>query len=521
MVQAPGSRAVRPLLQPDDLLADRYRLRQPVAAATPGESGPAVLWLADDEVLARQVAVKVITAAGRRGAGAKRFLDAAAAAGTVASPVLARVYDAAIEERPAQRSGRPAGEIDVAYVVSEWVDGPTLEQVLAEDGPWQPQDAVVLATEIAAALELVHARGLTHGRLHPGNVLLPHVGGVKVTDLLVSSALPDQQMPALRAEDPDGVAADVRDLAALLYACLTARWPVSATPQPSGGVPAAQTTRDGDHRGQLISPRQVRAGVPRALDGVVTRALDPTRSGTRPSLRTAAGLGAALEAAVRDDAPPRPAPPRGPRTPRWVRRLTPLLLSLGFVVAVGFGAYAVGRQVGAVPAPDGAEVQAVSSPPAGTSPVGTPIDLTTLSVRDFDPPPSGDGRERPGAVANAHDGDVTTVWQTERYQSDSFGGLKAGVGLVVDLGAPTPLGKIDVVMDGPGAVLELRGAEQPSDTLVGYPVLARARSDGNLVTLEPRAGAQARYVLVWITGLPRQGPGRFQAGIAELRFTRG
>ena len=63
--------------------------------------------------------------------------------------------------------------------------------------------------------------------------------------------------------------------------------------------------------------------------------------------------------------------------------------------------------------------------------VATPIDLGAVPVRDFDPAP-GDGRERSATVPNAVDGDAGTVWETERYSTGQFGGLKGGVGLLLE-----------------------------------------------------------------------------------------
>lgn len=524
-----GSRALRPLLLAEDLLAHRYRLVRPVEASTPGEGGPAVLWLARDEVLARPVAVKVLSAVGRRRASAsERFLEAAAASGAVSHPVFARVYDAALEERPAERSGRPAGDIDVAYVISEWVEGRTLAAVLA-DGPWEPRQARALVTELADALAAAHAVGLVHGRLHPGNVLIPDGGGVKLTDLAVSAVLPDRAVPAARTTDRDGPPTDVRDLAAILYALLTARWPASATPQPSGGLNPAPAGRDGPSRGRLISPGQVRAGVPRALDDVVTRALDPVRARSTPDLTTAAGLCDALDRTSRPDPPPRSVPVRSapsrttpvrtvaaiPAIPPKVRRWIPSVSVLVLLLVIAVTSYTVGRSIGVVP-----KVTAPSaSPPAGGPPGAMAIDLTAVPVSDFDPPP-GDGRERPGSVPNAHDGDATTVWETERYTSDTFGGIKEGVGLLIDLGAPTPVSGVELNLTAPGTVVELRAADVPAEEVGGYRVLTSGRSAAGPLALKPPAGTRARYYLIWITGLPEV-DGEFIAGVTEIRFQGG
>ena len=71
--------------------------------------------------------------------------------------------------------------------------------------------------------------------------------------------------------------------------------------------------------------------------------------------------------------------------------------------------------------------------PAGAE----PIDLTAAQVTSFDPPPGG-GDEQPGAVPNAFDDDLTSAWSTERYETAALGGLKTGVGLLVDLEVEAP-----------------------------------------------------------------------------------
>jgi len=516
----PATRAARPVLHRGEVLAARYRLVAPVEPSTPGTSRSAVLWRANDEVLGRPVAVKVLAAPhGTADPLVRPFLDAAATAGAVTSPVLARVDDASIQQR-AEAGATSDTEVDVAYVISEWVDGTRLADVLTQDGPLEPADAVAVTTAVAEGLAVAHARGLAHGRLHPGNVLLSRSGRVRVTDLAVSAALPDGTVAAERADDPDPFAADVRDLAAVLYALLTGRWPDSATPQPSGGVPPAPAGREApSKRGRLVRPRQVRAGVPGALDAVVVRALDPVAARTQPALTTPGALSDALEAAVRADPAPGRAAPAGPRRPRLspaVSRRLPLLAVVAGLTALAAAGFLAGRSVGAV-APPADDLAALASP-GPSSPAAAPLDLTGVVVRDFDP--LGDGAERPGSVANAHDGDPTTVWTTERYGSEQFGGLKDGVGLLVDLGAVTPVTAAQVVVAEPGLTVELRGGATASDDPAAFRVLASGRADGPRLDLVPPAGTSHRYYLLWITQLA-PADGRASAAVAELLFTGG
>ena len=511
MAPPPGTRGA-PGLSAGDLLAARYRLVEPRPAATPGASPR--LWLAHDEVLARSVAAKVLVATGPGAAALTgSFLDAAGAAGAVDSPVLARVYDAAVEQRD---------DADVAYVIREWVDGTPLPEVLERDGALDPTAAVALATALLEGLAVPHAAGLAHGRVHPGNVLLDRSGALRLTDLAVAAALPDGRIAAERAGDPGPVEADVRDAAAVLYALLTARWPDAATPQPSAGVPGAPALRARPRaRGRLISPRQVRAGVPTALDSAVVRALDPAGRAEAPELRTAEALLDVLDGLVRADRPSRSSGSRRTTRPgrlgAGLRRHAGALVVAALLVGIGVTAYTAGRSLGTLPAPPG---QAAPSGPAASAPAGpaaaAPVDLTGVSVRDFDP--GGDGQERPGSVANAHDGDPSTAWETERYDSAAFGGLKQGVGLLVDLGAPTDVTRVEVGLTRSGVTAELRAADEPADDAGSYRVLASGRADGDRLALVPPDGTSARYLLVWLTGLAPD-DGRFSAGVTDLVVT--
>ena len=507
MAPPPGTRGA-PGLVAGDLLAARYRLVEPRTAATPGAQPR--LWLAHDEVLARPVAAKVLVASGPGAAALTGpFLDAAAAAGAVDSPVLARVYDAAVEQR---------AEADVAYVIREWVDGTPLPEVLARDGAYDPGTAVDLATALLEGLAVPHAAGLAHGRVHPGNVLVDRNGALRLTDLSVAAALPDGRVAAERAGDPGPVEADVRDAAAVLYALLTARWPDAATPQPSAGVPGAPALRERPKaRGRLISPRQVRAGVPTSLDAAVVRALDPAGRAEPPALHTAEALLDVLDGVARTDRPARPPSSRRRAAPgrlrAGLRRRLGVLGVAALLVGIGVAAYSAGRSVGTLEAPEDAAAAASPAPSASAGPAAAPVDLTGVSVRDFDP--DGDGQERPGSVANAHDGDPSTVWETERYDSADFGGLKEGVGLLVDLGAPTALRRVELGLARPGVTAELRAAATPAPDAASYRVLASARSDGDRLALVPPEGTTERYLLVWLTALAPD-DGRFSAGVTDL-----
>ena len=142
-----------------------------------------------------------------------------------------------------------------------------------------------------------------------------------------------------------------------------------------------------------------------------------------------------------------------------------------------------------------------------------------MPVVDFDPPP-GDGRESPGAVANAFDGDGTTAWTTERYSAEDLG-TKPGVGLLVDLGAPTVLDRVELVTTGGGVDVELRVADAAATVVDGFRVVATGTAREPGLVLTPPDATSGRYWLVWITGLAPADGGGFRAGVSEMRFLRG
>jgi len=160
-------------------------------------------------------------------------------------------------------------------------------------------------------------------------------------------------------------------------------------------------------------------------------------------------------------------------------------------------------------------------PPAsdgpGRQPAAAVARLAVASVRDFDPEGS-DRREDPGTVGLATDSDPATAWRTGRYASARLGGLKSGVGLLVDLGKVQSVAEVDVGLVGDGTDLELRSAglaAAPPVRLSDLQVVAAATGAGAGVRLRPPSPVVTRYLLVWLTGLPRDGSW-YRGGVRTL-----
>ncbi|WP_328472702.1 protein kinase [Actinoplanes sp. NBC_00393] len=263
-----------------DLMDGRFRLRDRL-----GAGGMAVVWRAHDEVLGRDVALKVLAPDLARDAMLlARIRDEARAVARLRHPNIVDVYD--------------YGEAPLPYVVMEVVEGRSLSQLLTGGAlPWRL--ASVIGAQVAAALAAAHQQGVVHRDVKPGNVV---VGGsrVKLVDFGISASSGDDDRaagqvlgtPAYLAPErlENGVvrpATDVYALGLLLYRTLAGRLPWQAS---------TTTEMLAAHRYQEPSPLPPIAGLPDEVAALCRQCLekDPDR---RPgaaevavALATVAGL---------------------------------------------------------------------------------------------------------------------------------------------------------------------------------------------------------------------------------------
>ncbi len=232
-------------------------------------------WRATDLTLARSVAVHLIPSDDPRSAAA---LTAARTSATVSDGRILRVLDA-------------LDEGDHVSIVHEWGSGLSLDRLVADE-PLPARRAAWLVREVAEAIAVAHRHGVAHGRLLPENVMVNDAGSVKLAGFVVDGVLLGRSRPSAgEAGERPAVPplseheSDVRNLGGLLYAALTGRWPGS----PESVLPAAPAAE----RGLVCRPRQVRSGVPRALDTLCDRVLNAPEHGGR-TVETAAEVSAAL-----------------------------------------------------------------------------------------------------------------------------------------------------------------------------------------------------------------------------------
>jgi len=474
-------------------LADRYRLLECIE-----KSDASSTWHATDEKLARPVGIHILSTETEL---AEAVVAAAQAAAAIEDSRFLRVLDAVHRDQ-------------AAYVIYEWQpDARTLSAVLAADGPLEPKAAQLMITEAAEALATAHDAGLSHLRLQADTVLLDRAGHVKILGLCLEAAL-----HSTTAGDP--ARSDARGLGRVLYAALTARWPEGE----AFGLPAAPF-----EHGAICTPRQVRAGVPDAMDAIVDRLLNPhPRSGAplrspddlvdalhslprprQPGSGPSADTSGAMSAVVTGILAPMPTPDG------W----KPSAATRGAQVAV-VGMLVVGLvlllwQLVRALAPEGLGGKADDAP----EPVAPMVAVKVVSAEDFDPPPKGNGSENPNQTRLAIDGRSGTAWRTVAYNSPAFGGLKPGVGLILDLGDAQTVRQVKLRMPDEGANIQIRTAlgtgNQAPDALSAYAVAASATGASKEETLRFTTPVNTRFVLIWITQLPPGSGPSYRGGISE------
>jgi hypothetical protein len=136
----------------------------------------------------------------------------------------------------------------------------------------------------------------------------------------------------------------------------------------------------------------------------------------------------------------------------------------------------------------------------GGGPSGTVVQLQ--GVGDYYENLSGSPDTHADTASAATDGDPSTYWYTQTYNSAQFGGLMTALGLVLDAGSPVTLTSLTVQTPTPGFTAEIRAGSSQSGPF--SPVSSSQTVAGNSATFAVH-GAAAQYYVVWITSLPPGG----------------
>jgi putative peptidoglycan lipid II flippase len=580
---ATGSKTA-PSLAAGTVLAARYRLEELVRESPPTVTWRAFDQVLSRSVLVHLLAADgpdtdALLALARKASVATdsrfvRVLDVVHGVDARDDPrTPAEIHAADYPHAPADSTGGDRTSADRkdpaigSYIVSEYAIGRSLDVILTH-GPLSGLEAAWVVREVADALSGVHSLGLHHRRINPETVIVTPAGNVKIVGLLIEAAL----RPAGSAESPpvdagpdsdDGERADVADLGRLLYACLVSRWPGG----PAYGLPDAPML--GHH---LMTPRQVRAGVSPALDNLCDQVLsDPPRhkatqittanalvnaltkvlgsadassdlerrlrqpvpkvsaSAPEPASAGSAATDSSQGKAVRPaTSKPKPAERASARSPgvqstrRRPRRWIPILIIL-VLLLIGAGVTTgvmLTNRSGAAPAKAGAASSTGGS--KSTAPVqGSRIPI--VAGRDFDP--QGDDKtENPTLVKYAYDGNLTTRWKTLVYLNNPrLGGIKRGVGLVLDLGTAQPVRSVALTLSGNATKVEVRIPKADPAQITKPPMasdnlwrsVAKQSKAGRNATLTTSQPVTTRFVLIYLTSLPKEGKG-YRGGVYEV-----
>ena len=184
----------------------------------------------------------------------------------------------------------------------------------------------------------------------------------------------------------------------------------------------------------------------------------------------------------------------------WLRLAALVALGLVLLVAVAI-AFNLSRgktPLGTEPEPEPTTPSATTTSPSPSAPVA----IAGITADDFDP--QGDPQEEnPDDVGNAVDGDPGTSWTTSTYEQQlGPGGLKEGVGLLLDLGRTRTVRQIDLTLVGERTTgLSLFVTDQRPTAIDGLTSVVDMQA-GVDVQVPLERPAEGRYVVVWLTDLP-------------------
>jgi serine/threonine protein kinase len=206
-------------------LGNRYLLLSRIATGGMGD-----VWRARDELLGREVAVKVLRSHIQDDQSFRsRFRNEARITAALADPGIAQIFDYG-EQR------------DLAYLVMELVHGEPLSAILTRNGSLMPEVTLDVVHQTAKALHAAHSAGVIHRDIKPGNLLVTPEGTIKVTDFGIARAMESAPVTLtgtvlgtaqyVSPEQAQGLpltpSTDLYSLGVVAYECLSGRTPFQA-----------------------------------------------------------------------------------------------------------------------------------------------------------------------------------------------------------------------------------------------------------------------------------------------------
>ena len=235
-----------------------------------GVGGMAEVYRARDELLGREVAVKVLSERHSSDSSfVERFRREAQAAANLNHPNIVSLYDYGSDGA-------------TNFIVMEFIDGESLGELITQEAPLLPERAAEIAADVAKALERAHNAGLVHRDVKPNNIMLTSTGQTKVTDFGIVRALggeTEQQMtqtgmvigtaaylsPEQAQGNPVDARSDVYSLGCVLHEMLTGKPPFA------GDTPLAVAYKH--VREAPEPPSAANPDVPADLDAITMKSL--------------------------------------------------------------------------------------------------------------------------------------------------------------------------------------------------------------------------------------------------------
>lgn len=455
------------------------------------------MWRALDNVLNRWVTVYLLEASDPRCSSVIQACLSVAANGDREAIAILDVIEhgVLVDEATGQEQA-------FIGVITEWAEGEGLQQrLLTESDPFDPNTAVDITRQIAAALARAHSKGIAHGRLRPHNVMVSQAREIRLDGFGIDRSI-------LGPDDADGFRADIRGVGNLLFAMVTGLWPHGIV----DGLPAAPK------HGPTDPPSAFRGGIPASIDELYLQTQDNS-FGSMRELVDALSVGAAQTSTQSTSTLARlashPVQWHG-RPETKSHRVRATSIALLCVMGMGWvGWQLLTHNFNKSDVPVAIVMSPLPSASLNPTPSETPEIASLVSASDYDP--FGNQTENPDQAPLAIDGDPATAWTTVNYLAENMAG-KPGVGLLIDLGAPRPVSQVTLTFDSPGmsASVFVTDAEAPDVTTAESLGQVEA-ADTSAVIKAPRA-ISGRYVLVWVTHVPKVSTGNYKGGIAEVQI---
>ncbi|MDF2668145.1 MAG: serine/threonine protein kinase [Paenibacillus sp.] len=244
------------------VLGGRYEIIERI-----GGGGMALVYKGHDILLNRKVAVKVLRQQYVHDEEfIRRFRREAQAAASLSHPNVVSIYDVGQED-------------EIHYIVMEYVEGKTLNDLIIEKAPMQVEEAIRIASQICDALEHAHHNQIIHRDIKPHNILMGKNGRVKVTDFGIARAADSSQLtqtgsvvgsvhyfsPEHAKGTSTGAKSDIYSLGIVLYQMLTAKLPFSGESPISVALKHLQEN--------VEDPRKVNPLIPQSVENMILKSM--------------------------------------------------------------------------------------------------------------------------------------------------------------------------------------------------------------------------------------------------------